>query len=288
MGSEMRGKKVLITGANRGIGFSTTKRLASLGASIVMGCRNIAIASEICDAVRRDTGNPNIEVMELDLASIKAIHVFSEKFSRAHPKLDVLINNAGTFSMKREETIDGFEKTIGTNYLGPFLLTSLLLPCLQRREDAQIINLSSNAHYYGNLDLEDLQRKRRYQGFLAYAASKLAIVFFTQELAERLEGRVRVNAVHPGHVATHMWEIFPRFPLLQSMLNMISNQLMISTDEAADSILYLTTAEEIAGISGKYFDEKVQRAASKKCRNLAFQKDLFKLSEKLTSIQVMN
>ena len=96
------------------------------------------------------------------------------------------------------------------------------------------------------------------------------------------------NAVHPNHVATHMWEIFPRFPLLQSMLNMISNQLMISTDEAADSILYLTTAEEIAGISGKYFDEKVQRAASKKCRNLAFQKDLFKLSEKLTSIQVMN
>jgi NAD(P)-dependent dehydrogenase (short-subunit alcohol dehydrogenase family) len=281
----MHAKTVLITGANRGIGFYTAKGLAKMGARIVMACRDLSKSIPQCERIQIDAGHSEIEVMHVDLASLNSIRSFSNEFQERYSQLDILINNAGVFRMKREETEDGFEKTIGTNYLGPFLLTHLLLPCIMNSTGAQIINISSNAHYYGNLNLKDLQRKRRYQGFLAYAASKLALVFFTQELTKRLKDKgIRVNAVHPGHVATNMWELWPEHPRLQSMVNAFLGKLMISPEEGAETVLYLATSEEVKGITGKYFDGKKQREASRKCKDVKLQKELWQLSERLTGL----
>ena len=206
----MKDKIVLITGANRGIGLETTRALAKKRAIIVMACRKLEEAEKVCKIIQRESGNPKIEVMKLDLASLKSVRNFIMTFSKKYNKLNVLINNAGVFCMKREETEDGFERSMGVNYLGHFLLTIGLLPVLTVTPGARIINLSSNAHMTGKLDLNDLHFKRRkYSGIKAYASSRVATILFTLELAERLKGKdITVNALHPGSVNTNMWDLW--------------------------------------------------------------------------------
>jgi len=206
----VKDKIVLITGANSGIGKETTRALAKKGATIIMACRNLEKAEPVCEMIQTESKNPNIEVMKLDLASLKLVRNFTQEFSARYQKLNVLINNAGIFCMKREETEEGFEKTIGVNHLGHFLLTYELLPILEKTPEARIINVGSDAHFSGDLDLDDLHFKRRkYSGFKAYASSRLATVFFAQELAERLKEKdITVNSLHPGHVDTNMWDLW--------------------------------------------------------------------------------
>lgn len=200
----MKDKIVLITGANSGIGKETTRALAKKGATIIMACRNLEKAEPVCEMIQAESKNPNIKVMKLDLASLKSVRNFIQEFSVRYQKLNVLINNAGVFCMKREETEEGFELTMGVNHLGHFLLTYELLPILEKTPEARIINLSSDAHFSADLDLDDLHFKRRkYSGFKAYGSSRLATAFFTQELAERLKEKdITVNSLHPGHVDT--------------------------------------------------------------------------------------
>ncbi|MBA7685328.1 Fatty acyl-CoA reductase [subsurface metagenome] len=134
----MQGKIIVITGANSGIGKLTTKALAEKGPIIVMACRNLLKANRVCEIIIKETGSKRIEAMELDLGSLCSIRRFARQFSNRYRHLDVLINNAGTFCMKREETSDGFEKTMGTNYFGLFLLTHLLLQSLRKSPEARI------------------------------------------------------------------------------------------------------------------------------------------------------
>jgi len=142
----MKDKIVMITGANRGIGRETTRALAKKGAIIIMACRHLEKAEPVGELIQRESKNPNVQVMQLDLASLDSIRNFTREFKARYQKLDVLINNAGVFCMKREETEEGFEKTMGVNHLGHFLLTHELLPILENTPEARIINLSSNAH----------------------------------------------------------------------------------------------------------------------------------------------
>jgi retinol dehydrogenase-12 len=177
----MKDKIVLITGANRCIGKETTRALAKKGATIIMACRSLEKANPVCKMIQTESKNPNIKVMKLDLASLKSVRNFTQEFSVRYQQLNILINNAGVFCMKREETEEGFELAMGVNHLGHFLLTHALLPILEKTSEARIINVSSHAHYSADLDLDDLHFKRRkYSGFKAYGSSKLATVFFTQ------------------------------------------------------------------------------------------------------------
>ena len=283
----MKNKIVLITGANRGIGKETTRALARKGATIVMACRNLEKAESVGEMIQRESKNPNIQAMKLDLASLQSVRNFTREFKARYEKLDVLINNAGVFSMKREETEEGFELTMGVNHLGHFLLTHELLPLLEKTAEARIINLSSNAHYSADLDLEDLHFKRRkYSGIKAYGASRLATVFFTQELAERLKGKdITVNALHPGHVDTSMWDLWgAERKWYQSIINGIIKFFLISAEEGAQTSIYLASSNEVKGITGKYFAKKKIKAASKKCADIKLQKELWQLSERLTGI----
>lgn len=141
----MEGKVVLITGADGAIGRETTRALARMGATIVMACLDLNEARPVAENIKLETGNKKIDLMQINLGSLNSIRTFAREFSQKHQKLHVLINNAGIYCTKREETEDGFEKTLGVNFLGPFLLTNLLLPILKRTPEARIINVSSNA-----------------------------------------------------------------------------------------------------------------------------------------------
>ena len=284
----MKDKIVLITGANSGIGKETTGALAKKDATIVMACRNLEKAESVCEMIKAESGNTNIEVLKLDLSSFNSIRNFAQEFSARYHQLNVLINNAGIFCMKREETEEGFEKTIAINYLGPFLLNYELLPILEKTSEARIINLSSDAHFSGDLDLNDLHFKRRkYSGFKAYASSRLATVFFTQELVERVKEKdIMVNSLHPGHVDTNMWDLWgAQRRWYHSLLNGLMKLFLISAEEGAKTSIYLASSCEVKGITGKYFAKKRIKAASKKCSDIKLQKELWQLSKRLTGIK---
>jgi len=284
----MKDKIILITGANSGIGKETTRALAKKGATIIMAFRHLEKAEPVGEMIQRESKNPNIKVIKLDLASLESVRSFTQEFKPRYQQLNVLINNAGVFCMKREETEEGFELTMGVNHLGHFLLTHELLPLLKKTPEARIINLSSDAHSSADLDLEDLHFKRRkYSGIKAYGASRLATVFFTQELAERLKEKdITANSLHPGHVDTNMWDLWgPERKWYQSIANGMIKLFLISAEEGAQTSIYLASSNEVKGITGKYFAKKKMKAASKKCSNIKLQKELWQLSERLTGIK---
>ena len=281
----MQGKTVLITGADGAIGRETTRGIARTGATVVMACIDRAQAEPVCSALQRETGNTRISVMQIDLAHLASIRDCAARFSREHQHLHVLVNNAGIYAHTRQETRDGFERTMGTNYLGPFLLTNLLVPLLRQTPGARIVNVASNAFSQGRIDIHDLHFRKKYQGFKAYAASKLAVVLFTRELAGRLQpAGVTVNALHPGHVATAIWNIWPG-KWYQAVLDMIIRRLMSTPAQGAQTSIYLATADEVQGLTGMYFDNKKPRDISSKCTDAQLQKALWQLSEALTGVQ---
>jgi NAD(P)-dependent dehydrogenase (short-subunit alcohol dehydrogenase family) len=280
----MQGKTVIITGADGGIGREITKAIADKGAAIMMACIDKTAAIPVCESIKQETGNQNIEVMQIDLASLGSIREFTTEFKMNHQYLHLLINNAGIFAMKRHETTDGFESTMGINYLGPFLLTNLLLPIIVKTPQARIVNVSSNSHYQGKLDLGDLHSEKKYAGNIAYALSKRALVFFTQELAERLKDTgITVNALHPGHAATNIWVLWPG-KWYQALFTKIINKFMLSPKEGAAASIYLATSDEVNGLTGKYFSKMKRKDPAPQCRDTQMQKDLWNLSEKLTGL----
>jgi NAD(P)-dependent dehydrogenase (short-subunit alcohol dehydrogenase family) len=249
-----------------------------------MACLDLNDARPVCEDIKRESGNENVELVQIDLASLDSVREFAKQFSQQYRQLDVLINNAGVFRWNREETKEGFERTLGINLLGHFLLTNLLLPVLTQTPGARILNVSSNAYFKGKIDLNDLHLKKKYKGVNAYDASKLAVVLFTQELAERLKDTdITVNALHPGHAATNIWNMWPG-KWYQALLFKILKMLMRPTVEAAQNSIYLATSDEVKGITGKFFDNKKTKEVAANAKDVQLQKGLWELSEKLIGL----
>ncbi len=281
----MQGKIVLVTGANSGIGKETARGLAKMGAAVVMACRNLTRAVSVCEAIKRESGNAQIEVMQLDLTLLRSIREFVSQFRRKYQRLNVLINNAGIMCGGGGETEDGFNIVMATNYLGPFLLTNLLLPLLKQTPEARIINVSSVAHLWGRIDLNDLNLKKRFRFGGAYASSKLALIFFTQELSERLKQTdITANALHPGIVATDIYRIGPKGSWYQAVFRKMLSLVMISPQDGAQTSIYLASSDDVRGVTGKYFYKLNPSFVSPKCRNIQLQKGLWQLSENLTGL----
>ena len=199
----MKDKTVLITGGNAGLGLETAVALATMGAAVTITARDAARGDAARqEIIERSGADPQqVEVMALDLASTDSIRRFAEAFLASHPRLDVLVNNAGLILSERTETEDGFETTFGVNHLGHVLLTDLLLDRLKASAPARIVVVASEAHKFAidGLKFDDLQCEGRFWSYRVYGRSKLANIYFTRALAKRLDGTgVTVNAVHPG------------------------------------------------------------------------------------------
>src|SRR5262245_42792028 len=209
----MTAKTVLVTGANSGLGLELSVEIARMGASVITVARSVEKGKAAARAVRDSAGVDNVSSMACDLSSMADVRRLAAKVLETAPRLDVLVNNAGSVNAEYQLTSEGFERTFAANYLGHFLLTNLLLPLLVSSSPARIVNVSSVGHRQGTLDFTNLQFEKGGYGVMkAYGRSKLAQILFTRELARRLEGTgVVVNSVHPGAVATGIWSHAPWF-----------------------------------------------------------------------------
>jgi NAD(P)-dependent dehydrogenase (short-subunit alcohol dehydrogenase family) len=229
----------LVTGANTGIGFEVARGLACSGFHVVVACRDRAKGEAAQKIIVSETLNPDVELLVVDMSSQHSIRSAADEFSRKHDLLDVLVNNAGTSSLKKRESPDGIELTFATNVLGYHLLTGRLLELLQRAPAARVINTASLMAY--GLDLDDVNfKRRRYDSSTAYAQSKQADRMLTWALARRLAGTsVTANALHPGVVNT---------ALLRALAPGFSG---ITPAEGAETAVWLATSSEVAGVSGR-------------------------------------
>ena len=188
----MDGKVVLVTGSTDGIGKQTAYSLASKGAIVLLHGRNPSKGEMVQEEIRRTTGNTSLQFFQAELSSAKSIQKLADQIKESHDRLDVLINNAGTFERERSLTDDGLETTFAVNYLAQFRLVHELLDLLKRSASSRIVNVASDAHWNARtMDWSNLQGEERYDGYEAYAQSKLAVVLFTYALARRLEGNRR-------------------------------------------------------------------------------------------------
>lgn len=260
MATDLAGKTYIITGANSGIGLVAARQLAGRGARVIMANRSAEKTKPVIDEIKRETGNDAVELVKLDLSDLGSVRACAEELLARTTAIDGLINNAGFASGLRGakgQTKDGFELTFGTNHLGHYLLTRLLLDRIKQTRGARIVNVASVSHYRAKgIDWDAVRRPTRsVTGLPEYAVSKLANVLFTIELAKQLEGSgVTAYAVHPGTVATDVWRGQPK--PLQWLLKKALR--MLTPEQGALSMVRCATAPELAGESGRYYNEHGQ------------------------------
>ncbi len=238
----------MVTGANSGIGYETARALAQEGAAVVMACRSETKGDAAAQRIRAEGPKGQVEMRKLDLADLDSVQRFVKAFKEDHERLDLLINNAGVMMPpQRQETVDGFELQFGTNHLGHFALTGLLLGCLLPTPGARVVGLSSVMHLFGKIGFDDLQAERSYRGWRSYGQSKLANLLFVYELQRRLEASgsgVVAAAAHPGWTATELQR--------HSWIYRVFNPVFAQRPEMGClPTLYAATARDVKG--GEYY-----------------------------------
>jgi len=280
----LRGKTCLITGATSGIGRSSALGLASLGAKLVLLCRNPLRAQETRAEIAARTGNTDVEILIADLASLGEVRRAASQFLATGSALHVLLNDAGVVQMKRSETVDGLETTFAVNHLAPFLLTNLLLERIVASAPARIVNLSSDAHKLGGaLDFDDLGARQSYSVVAAYGRSKLANLYFTYELARRLAGTgVTVNAAHPGAVRTELGQNNDA-PILKFLTGLV-RPFFRSPERGAETSIWLCSSPQVAGVTGGYFADCKEHKAHPRAHDRVAARRLWAESAKLVGL----
>ena len=279
----MVNKICIVTGATSGIGKETAFALALKGAFVLVIGRNKKKCTAVVKRIKARTGSNLVDFACADLSDLKQVRKLADEINKNHPKIDVLVNNAGAyFKRGRYESADGFEMTLALNYLSPFLLTSLLLKGLKESKQGRIINVGSNAHFKGNINLDDLQSKDAYNGYNAYAQSKLALLLFTYELADRLKNtNITVNALHPGLVATNFGK---NNGWLRFYVRRLIKRHEINAQEGARTCIYLASSPDVVEISGAYFINEKPANSSEASYDTKLAKELWSVGENLTSL----
>jgi NAD(P)-dependent dehydrogenase (short-subunit alcohol dehydrogenase family) len=255
MAADMKARVCVVTGATQGIGKITALELARMGAEVTIVARSPERGQATLDELHRATGSETLGLIVADLSLLSEIRDAAEQLRGKHPRVHVLVNNAGAIHMTRKVTPEGLETTFVTNHLSYFLLTELLLPALEAAgtpdRKARIVNVASNAHLRARLNLDDLQAEKGYTPFTAYGNSKLGNILFTYELARRLEGKnVTANCLHPGVVATGFGRNDPGW--LRFLVS-IGKPFLLTPEKGARTTLHVATSPELEGVSGQYF-----------------------------------
>ncbi|XP_026219677.1 retinol dehydrogenase 12, like [Anabas testudineus] len=275
-------KTVLITGANTGIGKETAIDLAKRGAKVIMACRDMEKAQAAVKEVIESSGNENVLCMKLDLADGKSIREFAEAINKGEPKLDILINNAGVMVCPYGKTADGFELQIGVNHMGHFLLTYLLIDLIKKSAPARIINVSSMAHSFGSINLEDINSEKSYDKSKAYSQSKLANVLFTRSLAKKLEGTgVTTYSLHPGVVQTDLWR---HLNGPQQFLWKLATPFTKNSAQGAKTTIYCAVEPSLENESGGYYSDCAPANCSAAAKDDDVAQKLWELSCRMLSI----
>ncbi|MEO6420482.1 MAG: SDR family oxidoreductase [Polyangiaceae bacterium] len=268
---DLEGRFIVITGANTGIGRVTAETLAARGANVLLACRSEERTTPVVEAIRAAGGKA--QFMELDLGELASVRTCATKILDLDLPIDILINNAG-LAGKRGLTKDGFEITFGTNHLGHFLFTVLLAPRLRTAKNARVVTVSSKAHYEAKtgIDYSILRNSTAsISGLPEYGVSKLANIFFTKELARRLEG-VHTYALHPGVVASDVWRQVPWG--VRSFMKLF----MLSNEDGAKTNLYCATSPAVASENGLYYDSCKEKTPSSIARDPAKARELWEKS----------
>ncbi len=295
---DQRGRTAIVTGGNGGIGLEAARMLAAKGARIVVGCRNAEKAKGAVDAIGNAVPGAEVEVLSLDLASLASVRAFAAAYRAKHARLDLLVNNAGVMAIPRRDTADGFEMQLGTNHLGHFALTGLLLDLVLATPGARIVNVSSSAHRAGKLNFDDLQSRRSYARWGAYGQSKLANLLFTFELARRLEQRQLTQicvACHPGWAATDLQFVGARMDgsRLFALASSIGNHLLAqSAEDGAKPTVQAAIGPDVKSGDywgpdgfGELWGDPKRVGCSARARSTEDALRLFEVSEELTGVR---
>ena len=276
----MIGKICVVTGATAGIGKETAVALAAAGARVAIVGRARDKGEHALAEIRQRSGG-DVDLFVADLGSQRAVRALAARLTAALPRVDVLVNNAGLILDQRVLTEDGLETTFAVNHIGYFLLSRLLEPKLCASAPARIVNLASGAHRGATIRFDDLMGARAYDGWRAYAQSKLANIVFTYELARRLAGTgVTANCLHPGAVATNFANAGPA---LIRLAVRIGRPFMKSPARGAATSIYLASSPEVEGVSGKYFVNRREARSSDESYDPEVAARLWKVSEELTA-----
>jgi NAD(P)-dependent dehydrogenase (short-subunit alcohol dehydrogenase family) len=289
---DLKGKTIIVTGANSGIGKAAAVQLAALGADVIMPCRSLERGQRALEDVRKWSGSQRVELMQLELASQKSIRVFAEKFKKKHKRLDVLIHNAANFDKtitKPVLTEEGVETIFATNHIGPFLLTGLMLDLLKKSAPSRIITVSSKGLLvYPNLGMEfnNLNGERKFSSQHAYFLSKQAQVMFTYALAEKLkDSGVSVNCVRVTSVAVAA-ERLSNLPKWMQKLYDLKRKMSITPEKQAETYTYLAADSAGQEITSGYWDENNRQVRSNKLSyDRELQRRLWQESERLAGIK---
>lgn len=280
----LTGRTILVTGATSGLGLATAEALARMGAAVIVHGRNADKAKRAVTGLVRATGNQQVSFVQADFASLADVRRLAKDLNERLPRLDVLINNAGTAVVGRPMTVtsDGYEMTLAVNHLAPFLLTNLLLDKIKKSAPARIVVVASEAHRNVKLDLEDLMGERGGVGFRAYSRSKLANILFTRSLAKRLQGSgVTINAVHPGVVHTGL---LSASTTPYKLIMILGGWLMRSPQQGARTSIYLASSPEVEGRSGGYYANCRLTEPTAEARDDLLGERLWQLSAKLVGL----
>jgi NAD(P)-dependent dehydrogenase (short-subunit alcohol dehydrogenase family) len=271
----------VVTGASSGIGRETARLLSAGGHTVIGVGRDAARCRAAQEAIRTATKNPNVHILTADLSSQEAIKRLSRAIEERLDKVDVLVNNAGTFTFRRAESRDGVEMQLAVNYLAGFLLTGLLIPLLAAAPAARVITTSSGSHFAGRIRWKDVMIHRGYNGLAAYDQSKLATVLFTRELARRLGpgSRISVFAVDPGLVKTEI--ALKGNNRLVRLAWRVRTRKAISAEKAAESLLFCAVDPAVQGRTGLYWKECVPLTPSPAACSSEDGRRLWQLSEKV-------
>ena len=248
---DLANKTFIVTGANTGIGKITARELARRGAHVILACRSKDKTQPVIDDIQKDTGNTKVEFVQLDLGDLASVRKCADELLARNVPIHGLVNNAG-LAGQRGTTKDGFEIQFGTNHLGHYLFTRLLLDRIKQSGHARIVNVASASHYQAKkIDWTALREKTKTTTAMQeYAVSKLSNVLFTKELARRLEGTgVTTYALHPGVVATDVWRRVP------GPFRWVMKKFMVTPEQGAQTTLRCATAPELEKETGRYYDK---------------------------------
>jgi len=291
-------RTAIVTGGNGGIGLEAARMLAQKGARIVLGCRNAEKAKAAVDAIGAAVPGAEVEVLPLDLSSLASVRDFARAYGARHARLDLLINNAGVMAIPRRDTADGFEMQLGTNHLGHFALTGLLLELVLGTPGARVVNVASSAHRAGKMNFDDLQSRESYARWGAYGQSKLANLLFTFELQRRLAAARATQicvACHPGYAATDLQFVGARMDgsRLFALAAGIGNRLLAqSAEQGARPAVQAALGPDVKG--GDYWGpngfaelwgDPKRVGCSARARSAEDARRLFGVSEELTGVR---